>query len=55
MVGDGEGGFPLLPSFPGTLGASDVVMQDMTGNGQSDLIVSSLVSNRVSLVENIGQ
>ena len=55
MVGDGDGGFPLLPTFPGTLGASDVVMQDMTGDGKSDLIVSSLISNRLSLVENISQ
>ena len=55
LVGDGSGGFPLLPSFPGTLGASDAVLQDMTGDGLPELLISSLVTDRVSLVRNIRQ
>ncbi len=55
LVGDGNGGFPLLPSFPGTLGASDAVLQDMTGDGLPELLISSLVTDRVSLVRNIRQ
>ena len=53
LVGDGLGGFPLLPSFPGTLGASDAVLQDMNGDGLPELLVSSLVTDRISLVRNI--
>ena len=53
MVGDGAGGFPLLPTFPGTLGASDAVLQDMDGDGKPELFLASLVTNRVSLVQNI--
>lgn len=55
LVGDGQGGFPTLPSFPGTLGASDAVLQDMTGDGLPELLVASLVTDRVSLVRNIRQ
>lgn len=55
LVGDGSGSFPLLPSFPGTLGASDAVLQDMTGDGLPELLISSLVTDRVSLVRNIQQ
>lgn len=53
LVGDGAGSFPLLPSFPGTLGASDAVLQDMNGDGQPELVVSSLISDRISFVRNI--
>lgn len=53
LVGDGAGSFPLLPSFPGTLGASDAVLQDMTGDGQPELLVSSLITDRISFVRNI--
>ncbi len=55
LVGDGQGGFPLLPSFAGTLGASDAVLQDMDGDGLPELLVSSLITDRVSLVRNIRQ
>ncbi|MBZ0151258.1 MAG: VCBS repeat-containing protein [Planctomycetes bacterium] len=55
LVGDGKGGFPLLPSFPGTLGASDAVLQDMDGDGVDDLMISSLITNRVSLVRGVQQ
>jgi len=53
MVGDGQGSFPQLYSFPGTFGASDAVLQDMDADGQPDLLIASLVTNRVSLVRNI--
>ena len=53
MVGDGTGGFPLLPTFPGTWGASNAVLQDMTKDGKPDLLLSSLISERISLVRNI--
>ena len=53
LVGRGDGSFPLLPTFPGTLGASDAVLQDMDGDGRLDLLISSLISNRVSVVKNI--
>jgi hypothetical protein len=53
LVGDGTGNFPLLPTFPGTQGASDAVLQDMDGDGREDLLIASLVSNRISLVRNI--
>lgn len=52
LVGDGRGNFPNVPTYPGTLGASDAVLQDMTGDGKPDLMISSLISNRISLVRN---
>jgi len=55
LVGDGNGGFPLVSRFPGTLGASDADLQDMDGDGRRDLLIASLVTNRVSLVRNIFQ
>jgi hypothetical protein len=55
LVGDGNGGFPLLPTFPGTAGASDAVLQDMTGDGRPELMITSLITNRVSLVKNVSQ
>ena len=55
LVGDGKGSFPLLPTFPGTFGASDAALQDMDGDGLPDLLISSLVSNRVSLIRNARQ
>ncbi len=53
LIGDGTGGFPLLPTFPGTLGASDAVLQDMSGDGRPELLITSLITNRVSMVRNI--
>jgi hypothetical protein len=55
LVGDGNGSFPLLPTFPGTLGASDAVLQDMNGDGTPELLISSLVTDRISLVRNAKQ
>ncbi|MCU0863101.1 MAG: VCBS repeat-containing protein [Planctomycetes bacterium] len=53
LVGDGSGSFPLLPTFAGTFGASDAVLQDMDGDARPDLMISSLITNRVSMVRNI--
>jgi large repetitive protein len=53
LVGDGNGSFPQLPSFPGTLGASDAVLVDMDRDQLPDLLIASLITNRVSLVRNI--
>lgn len=53
MVGDGQGSFPLLPTFPGTLGASDAVLQDMDADGRPELMITSLITNRVSVVKNV--
>ena len=36
-----------------TLGASDAVLQDMDGDGRAELLLTSLITNRVSLVKNI--
>jgi hypothetical protein len=55
MVGDGKGGFPLLPTFPGTAGASDAVLLDLSGDGRPELVITSLITNRVSVVRNITQ
>lgn len=53
LVGNGSGGFPELTAFPGTWGASNAVLQDMDADGRDDLLISSLVTHRVSLVRNI--
>ncbi|HEX6811026.1 MAG TPA: VCBS repeat-containing protein [Planctomycetota bacterium] len=53
LVGDGLGSFPLLPTFPGTFGASDALLQDMDLDGRPDLVIASLVTNRISLIRNI--
>lgn len=55
MVGDGVGGFPTLPTYPGTAGASDALLQDMTGDGIADLLIGNIIGNRVSLVRNISE
>jgi len=55
LVGDGAGGFPLLPRFPGTIGASDAVLQDMDGDDRPELMITSLLTNRISLVRNVSK
>ncbi|MCB9878268.1 MAG: VCBS repeat-containing protein [Planctomycetes bacterium] len=55
LVGDGRGSFPLLPAFPGTFGASDAALADMNQDGLPDLVVASLVTDRISLVRNISE
>ncbi|MCA8976529.1 MAG: VCBS repeat-containing protein [Planctomycetes bacterium] len=55
LVGDGNGSFPDVVRFPGTLGASSALLQDIDGDGLRDLLIASLITNRVSLVRNIRQ
>lgn len=53
LSGDGKGSFPGLTPFPGTFGASDALLQDMDGDGRPDLLIASLVTDRVSVVRNV--
>ncbi|MBL8729211.1 MAG: VCBS repeat-containing protein [Planctomycetes bacterium] len=53
LVGNGSGGFPELSTFPGAGGASNAVLQDMNSDGRLDLMISSLETQRVSLVRNV--
>lgn len=53
LVGDGDGSFSVQAVYPGTLASFDAELQDMTGNGQADLVITNLLTNRVTLVENI--
>jgi len=53
LVGEGDGSFTVQQIYPGTLGTSDAVVQDMTGNGQADLVLTNLLTNRVTLVDNV--
>ncbi|GAB4143857.1 MAG: hypothetical protein Fur0037_11610 [Planctomycetota bacterium] len=54
LAGDGRGGFPLVFPFPGTFGATGAVLQDMDGDSLPDLLIGSQITNRVSLVRNLG-
>ncbi|MCA8954076.1 MAG: VCBS repeat-containing protein [Planctomycetes bacterium] len=53
LTGNGRGSFPTITTFPGTLGASDAELMDMDGDGLRDLLISSLITSRVSIVRNI--
>jgi hypothetical protein len=54
LAGDGKGGFPVITPFPGTFGASDALQLDMDGDGRQDVVVASLVTDRVSVLRRIG-
>ena len=54
LSGDGLGGFPGLFPFPGTLGATDGVLQDMNGDAFPELLISSQITMRLSQVRNLG-
>ena len=54
LSGDGLGGFPGLYPFPGTLGATDGVLQDMNADGFPELLISSQITMRLSQVRNLG-
>jgi hypothetical protein len=55
LVGDGRGNFPSLYPFPGTYGASGAVLQDVDLDQRPDLLISSLLTARVSLVKNVSR
>ncbi|MFM1871902.1 MAG: hypothetical protein RL398_1324 [Planctomycetota bacterium] len=54
LAGDGKGGFPVITAFPGTFGASDALLSDMDGDGRADVVVASLVTDRVSVIRRVG-
>lgn len=53
MIGDGLGGFPGSTVFPGTYGASDAVLLDVNGDSLQDLVIASLVTDRVSVIRRL--
>ena len=53
LLGDGDGGFPVIRTFPGTANATAAAMLDMDGDGRRDLMVGSTRSDRVSMIRNI--
>jgi hypothetical protein len=55
LAGDGRGGFPSLFTFPGTVGATGAVLQDMDKDELPELILSTEVTTRVTLVRNISR
>ena len=55
LVGNGQGGFGNVFPFPGTLGASSVTMNDLDGDGDRELLISSVWNNRVSVVRSLQQ
>jgi hypothetical protein len=54
LVNQGDGAFTNVLSFPGTAGASGAAMGDLDGDGLTDLVIASLITNRVSMVRGLG-
>jgi hypothetical protein len=50
LVNDGHGGFGNVFPFPGVLGASSAVLADIDADGDADLAIASLTTNRLSIV-----
>ena len=55
LVGNGAGGFPNVFTFPGALGASAVTMADFDADGDRELVIGSVITNRVSVVKSLQQ
>ncbi len=55
LVGNGQGGFPNVVAFPGVLGASAVTMADFDADGDRELVIGSVITNRVSVVKSLQQ
>lgn len=53
LLGDGDGGFPDVVTFPGTTNAVSGVLLDMDGDAREDLLLASLRTTRVTMVRNI--
>lgn len=53
LIGSRDGSFASETVYPGTLATFDATLADMTGNGQADLVITNLLTNRVTLVDNI--
>lgn len=49
------GNFTNVFPFPGTLGASGAALADVDGDGDRDLLITSLISSRISLVVNVSR
>ena len=49
------GNFTNVFPFPGTLGASGAALADVDGDSDRDLLITSLISSRISLVVNVSR
>lgn len=55
LVNDGKGNFPNVFPFPGTFGATSGVLGDVDGDRDLDLLITSVISNRLSVVKNVSK
>jgi hypothetical protein len=55
LVNDGHGNFPNVFPFPGVIGATSAALGDFDGDHDLDLVLATIVSNRLSLITNISK
>jgi hypothetical protein len=55
LVNDGHGNFPNVFPFPGVLGTTSAALGDFDGDHDLDLVLATIVSNRLSLITNISK
>jgi hypothetical protein len=55
LVNDGHGNFPNVFPFPGVIGATSAALGDFDADGDLDLVLATIVSNRLSLITNISK